>query len=109
MVNLSAIMSGKTRGFFAPPNNVDGLKTFFSIRDDEEIILAENQESIKKLLDAMNASRGRKVFFIMVPNFPFQILIQAGFAPGKDFVNGMEFLSEAQGVPLNSYPLIQAM
>ena len=101
-------MSGKTRGFFAPPNNINELKKFFRIRDDEEIIPAENQDSLKKLLDAMNASRGKKVFFIMVP-FPFQILIQAGFAPGRDFVNGFEFLSEAQGVPLNSYPLIQAM
>ena len=109
MVNLSAIMSGKTRGFFVAPNDVDGLKRFFAIREDEEIILAENQDSLNKLIDAMNNSRGRKVFFIMLPNFPFKILIQAGFAPGKDFVNGFDFLSEAQGVPLNSYPLIQAM
>ena len=109
MVTLSAIMSGKTRGFFVQPNNVDGFKKFFAIRDDEEIILAENQDSLKKLLDAMNASRGKKVFFIMLPNFPFQILNQAGFAPGRDFVNGLEVLSEEQGVPLNSYPLIQSM
>ena len=108
MVNLSAIMSGKTRAFFAPPTNIDGLKKFFAIRDDEEIILAENQDSLNKLLNAMNASRGRKVFFIMIP-FPFQILIQAGFVYGRDFLNGLEFFSEAQGIPLNSYPLIQAM
>lgn len=109
MVNLSSIMSGKTRAFFALPNNVDGFKKFFSIREDEEIILAENQDSLRKLLDAMNASRGKKVFFIMLPNFPFQILTQAGFVYGKDFINGFEFFSEAQGIPLNSYPLIQAM
>ena len=101
-------MSGKTRAFFAPPTNIDGLKKFFAIRDDEEIILAENQDSLNKLLNAMNASRGKKVFFIMIP-FPFQILIQAGFVYGKDFLNGLEFFSEAQGIPLNSYPLIQAM
>ena len=109
MVNITALMSGKTRAFFALPDNVDGLKRFFQIRDDEEIITADSQESLNKLLNAMNASRGKKVFFIMLPNFPFQILIQAGFAPGRDFVNGLEFLSEAQGLPLNSYPLIQAM
>ena len=109
MVNLSAAMSGKTRAFFAMPNDVDGLKRFFQIRDDEEIITVENQESLKNLLDAMNASHGRKIFFIMLPKFPFQILIQAGFVPGRDFFNGVEFLSEAQGVPLNSWPLIQAM
>lgn len=109
MIQISALMSGKTRAFFAAPNNIDGLKKLFSIRNDEKIIPAENQESLKRLLDAMKKSRGKSVFFIMLPNFPFQVLIQAGFTAGKDFVNGMEFLSEAQGVQLNSYPLIKAM
>lgn len=108
MINVSAIMSGKTRAFFAPSTNINALKKIFSIRDDEEIIPAENNESLKKLIDAMNASRGKKVFFIMIP-FPFQILTDAGFEPGKNFVNGLEFLSEAQGVPLNSHELIKAM
>ncbi len=109
MVNLSAILSGKTRAFFTPPRDVDGLKKFFSIRDDEEIILAENQTSLQKLIDAMKNSQGKKVFFIMLPNFPYQALIQAGFVPNRDFLNGLEFLSEAQGVPLNSYPFIQGI
>ena len=109
MVNLSAILSGKTRAFFTPPRDVDGLKKFFSIRDDEEIILAENQTSLQKLIDAMKNSQGKKVFFIMLPNFPYQALIQAGFVPNRDFLNGLEFLSEAQGVPLNSYQFIKAM
>ena len=109
MVNLSAIMSGKTRGFFTMLNDIDELKRFFSIRDDEEIILAENNESLKKLLDAMNASLGKRIFFIILPNFPFQILMQAGFVYGRDFLNGLEFLSEAQGMPMNSYELIKAM
>lgn len=109
MVNITALMSGKTRGFFILPNDVDGLKRFFQIRDDEEIILAENQESLQKLIDAMKLSAGKKIFFIVIPEFPFQILIQAGFVYGRDFFNGFDFLSEAHGVPLNSYPLIQAM
>ncbi len=109
MVNLTALMSGKTRAFFVAPDNIDGFKNFFAVRADEEIITVDSQESLNKLLDAMKRARGKKVFFIMLPNFPFQILTQAGFTPGKDFVNGLEFLSEAQGVPLNSYPLIQAM
>ena len=57
----------------------------------------------------MNASRGKKVFFIMLPNFPFQVLIQAGFVLNRDFVNGMYFLSEAQGVRFDSYEFIKAM
>ena len=109
LINLSAAMVGKRREFFAAPKDVDAFKKIFSIRNDEKIITADNNDSLNKLLDAMKRARGKKVFFIMLPNFPFQILTQAGFTPGNDFVNGLEFLSEAQGVPLNSYPLIQAM
>ena len=109
MINLSAAMSGKTRAFFVAPNNVDAFKKIFSIRNDEKIITADSQESLNKLLDAMKRARGKKIFFILLPNFPLQILTQAGFAQGKDFVNGLDFLSEAQGVPFNSYPLVQAM
>ena len=108
-LQLSAILSGKTRAFFVLPHNVDATKKIFSIHEDEEIILADNQMALQKLIDAMNSSRGKKVFFILVPGFPLQALIQAGFTPGRDFLNGFEFLSEAHGIPLNSYPLIQAM
>ena len=44
-----------------------------------------------------------------IPNFPFAALIKAGFVYGKDFLNGLEFLSAEHGLPLNSYRLIQAM
>ncbi len=109
MIQLSAVMSGKERAFFTVPQSLDVVKKIFFIRDDEEIIFAENQESLKKLLDAMKNSGGKKVFFIMLMNFPFNLLTQAGFAAGKDFVNGFEFFSEAHGVPLNSYQLIKEM
>ena len=109
MIQLSAALSGKTRAFFVPPNNRDAIKKFFSIRKDEEIILAENQDSLKKLLNAMKKSRGKKLFFIMSLNFPFASLTQAGFEHGKDFVNVFEFLSEAHGLPLNSFQLLKAM
>ena len=109
MIQLSAALSGKTRAFFITPNNRDAIKKFFSIRKDEEIILAENQDSLKKLLNAMKKSRGKKLFFIMSLNFPFAALTQAGFEYGKDFVNVFEFLSEAHGLPLNSFQLLKAM
>ena len=109
MINISAIMSGKTRTFFVATDSADAIKKVFSIRKDESIILAESEQSLKKLIDAMKKAKGKKVFFIVLPNFPFNLLIQEGFVPGKDFVNGFEFLSEAQGLPLNSYPFVQAM
>lgn len=109
MVQVSTVMSGKTRAFFADPDDFDALKEIFYVRDDEQIIRAESEDSLKKLLNAMKKSRGKKVFFIMIPNFPFQTLVDAGFEPGKDFVNGLEFLSDEQGMPLNSHPMIQAL
>ena len=109
MIQISAAMSGKTRAFFTVPANVDALKKIFLVRDDEEIILAENQSSLQKLINAMKKSRGKKIFFILLPNFPFQVLIQVGFVFGRDFLNGFDFLSAAHGLPLNSYQLIKAM
>ena len=109
LINLSALMSGKTRAFFVPPQSVDAVKKIFSIRDDEEIILAENKSSLQKLIDTMNASRGKKVFFIMLKKFPFQVLTQANFIANRDFLNGYDFLSEAHGVPLDSRPMFKAM
>ena len=109
MIQISAAMSGKTRAFFTTPANVDALKKIFLVRDDEEIILAENQSSLQKLIDVMKKSRGKKIFFILLQFFPFQALIQAGFEPGRDFLNGYDFLSAAHGLPLNSYQLIKAM
>ena len=109
MTNISAIMSGKTRAFFTLPQNVEATKKFFLIRGDEEIILAENQESLRKLIDAMKNSQGKKIFFILVPKFPFGILTKAGFVYGKDFLNGLYFLSDSKSSPPDSYPIIQAM
>ncbi len=109
LAQVSAMMSGKTRAFFVASVNVNMIRQIFYIHPDEEIITADSQASFQKLLNIMNASRGKKIFFICVPKFPFGALTQAGFAAGKDFVNGFDFLSEAHGVPLNSYPLIKAM
>ena len=109
MINLSAIMSGKTRAFFVTPDDLEVIKEIFSIQSGEEIIFADNPQSLKKLIAIMKRSRGKKVFFIMLPQFPFNILIKEGFVFGKDFLNGMEFLSEENGVPLNSYSLVKDM
>ncbi len=109
VINFSAIMSGKTRAFFTTPENVEATKGIFSVRKDEEIILIENQESLQKLLKAMKRSKGKKIFFILYPYFQFDVLTKEGFVYGKDFLNGLEFLSAEQGTSLNSYKLIQAM
>ena len=109
MVQLSAIMSGKERAFFVLPEDIVTIKKFFLIRPDEEIIPAENQQSLQILIDAMRFYRGKKVFFIIVADLPFNELIKAGFVYGQDFLDGTGFFSELQGFPLDSHRLIKAM
>ena len=104
MLNLSAMMSGKTCAFFVTPQDVDMIKKSFSVQKSEDIILAENQESIKKLIKAMKRSQGKKIFFITMLIFPYNVLINEGFVFGKDFLNGAEFL-----LGFNSYSLIKDM
>ena len=108
------LLQGKSRAFFVEPENVDKIKKVFSILDDEEIILAENEESIPKLIDAMKASQGKCVFFIMPQEFmkekfPFDLLINEGFANLKDFVKGWNYLSEAKGGAFNTNSFIQVL
>ncbi|MCR5834594.1 MAG: hypothetical protein K6G55_08115 [Selenomonadaceae bacterium] len=64
---------------------------------------------MQTLINKMKAANGKKVFFILANGFPFGILQQAGFTFNKDFVNGFDFLSEANGIQLNSYEMIKNM
>ena len=110
MRSTSAIVSGKKRAFFTMPQNVQVIKKLFTVRDDEEIITAGKPDSIQILIDAMKRSAGTTVFFIVIPKFRFDVLTKAGFAFGKDFVNGIEYLSELNKLPvINSNQLIKAM
>ena len=110
MRSTSAIVSGKKRAFFTMPQNVQVVKKLFTVRDDEEIITAGKPESIQILIDAMRRTAGTTVFFIVIPKFQFSALVKAGFSFGKDFVNGIEYLSELNKLPvINSNQLIKAM
>ena len=109
MANVTANMSGKTRVFYVTKDNVEMIKQVFSVREDEEIIFASNSAPLKKLVNNIKASDGSKIFIVIVPKFPFRFLTRRGFTPGKDFLDGVEFLSEAQGVLPNFYELIMAM
>ena len=115
VVSLSAIVSGKSRAFFVEPTKIDSTKKFFSIRADETIIAAENEESLRKLIDAMKTSQGQVIFFIMTPKFlkkpfPFDLLKKEGFVDGKNFFRGWTFLSpERGGDAFNSYSIVKLM
>ena len=111
LISLSKIMSGKNRAFFVPAVYVDELKKVFGVRDDEEIIIADEKESLPNLVYAMGKSQGKKIFFVLVSNFQAisELLEQLDFVLGEDFINGLKFLPKPKSSQLNSYPLIQAM
>ena len=108
---VSAIMSGKQRAFFVSPQNIDTVKKIFYVNPNEEIIPATNIESLQNLFVLLKRSGGRKIFFLLVDGFPAisELLTKAGFVEGRDFINGMAFLSNAHGVNMNPYPLVKAM
>ena len=113
-VNLSSIVSGKTRAFFVEPVKIEAMKKFFVIHEDEIIISAENEDSIQELLDAMKAAKDKCVFFIMTEKFlkkafSFDLLTKEGFVENKDFLKGWRYLSETYGEKFNSHDLIKAM
>ncbi len=108
-LKLTATMSGKTRAFFIEPARIDWLKKVFSVRDDETIILNENNESVQRLIGAMKISKDKCVFFIMNKNFPFHLLSKEGFVEGTHFLRGWTLLSEANGEEFSSFPFIKAM
>ena len=113
-LKVVANMPGKTRTFFIEPAKVKAMQRIFSIGKNENIILAEDESSVQKLLDAMKNSKGKGIFLIMTEKFlgkgfPFDQLKKAGFVDGKDFLKGWELLSESNGEAFNSYSLVQSM
>ncbi len=110
-LKLSALVSGKSRGFFVENHKINWLKDIFSIRDDEIIIGGKDENSIQELLDTMKAVKGKFIFFIITKrfppsqNFPFDLLTKEGFVEGVDFVKGWDYLN----LPFNSHQLVQAM
>lgn len=109
MINLSALMSGKARIFCILQEHLDLITEKFLIQSDDEVILISPDSSLEKLIEIMNITRGKKIFFIMAEDFPFDVLEEAGFVNGINFLDCFDFLPHSQEEPLNSYPLIQAM
>ena len=103
-IKISEIMAGKKRVFFINSRDVNALKNIFQINSNEKIILADSPNSLKILVDTMKNSKGKQVAFLVINEFQkvSRFLTNAGFTFGKDFLNGIEFLSDAEGVPFDS-------
>lgn len=107
MRTLSAALPGKERAFIIHEKGLKEINVLvenFSVRSDEEIIVVPDGMPLQKLIDVMNASRGKKIFFVTVPNFSFKVLEEAGFIRGKDIFNGYDFISGC-----DFYKFVEAM
>lgn len=110
-VQITSVMSGKTRAFFVSPKNVEPCKKIFGINAKEELIVGDSPESIQKMINSLKKSNGKKIFFILAPKYAAmrQVMSNAGLVDGRDFINAAMFLSDVNGVPLNSYPLVKLL
>ena len=109
---MSSILTKKRRAFFIEPQVISAMKKFFGITDDEEMIDAKQSGAVEKLIKAIRAAQGKKIYFILVTNIkPLHDRLTAeGFKYGSDYVNARNFLAENQGgVPMNSYEFIKTM
>lgn len=109
MIKLTAIIGGKARAFVVTKDRCDAIKAVFAVRDDETVITADKYIPLQEIFEQMNSSRGKKIFFIFVPDFPFENFERLGFVRGKDFLNGLGLVSNDYGFLPTSYQLIKAM
>ena len=107
MRTLSTALPGKERAFIIHEKGLKEINVLvenFSVRSDEEIIVVPDGMPLQKLIDVMKKSRGKKIFFAVIPNFPFKVLEEAGFIRGKDIFNGYDFISGC-----DFYKFVEAM
>ena len=111
LAQLSATVSGKARGFFVMSGDSDALKKIFAIRDDEEIIFADTNNALPKLVAAMGKASGKKIFFLVVPDFDAvsNLLQQIDFVPDNDFLDGSNFVMRKKDWEFHPFPLLKAM
>ncbi|MBR4152461.1 MAG: hypothetical protein IKT98_05825 [Selenomonadaceae bacterium] len=85
-VSLSEATAGKARVIVVnKKSNKDWIKKTYALKEDEGIFTYEDENSIQELIDEMNDSRDKKIFFIRQTGL-IESLKKAGFVEGKDFI-----------------------
>ena len=112
--DVSMMMSGKTRAFYVSPENLERVKNTFELDSDEEIILADDNNFVQKLIESMKKFADKKVFFIMTDDDEqykkiIANLIEAGFIENKNFINARLLMVDKQGTDFNSYQLLKLL
>lgn len=111
LIELSAVMSGKQRFFFAELTNFEKFKQIFHVDKSEEILDATKPDALKILLKKMKKFQSNGFFILLVQKYSElkMTLEGAGFIEGKDFVDATTFFSREHGTPLDTYFLIRAI
>ncbi|MBO4400928.1 MAG: hypothetical protein J5809_03680 [Selenomonadaceae bacterium] len=110
-IQIANLLARKKRAFLVSNRNLEGLKEVFAINDTEEIFTSDDDDAFSKLIEAMNKSRGEKIFFILIDNFNElnAVLHQMGFVAGEDFLDVTAFLHDGHGVPLPAFTLVKLL
>lgn len=110
LLKPSDMPSGKARVFIVDEAHAYQIERNFSVRDEEEVIVVdtESEDTLQRLTDLMDSGKGKKNFFIGVPNIVPK-LEKMQFVEGKDFFNVSAFHSPAWANLTNNYNLILEM
>ena len=102
--------SDKDRAFVVDEEHAYQIEKNFSIRQDEDVIIVDpkSKENLNQIFDLMTAERGKKVFFIGIPNITSN-LKKMEFVEGRDFFNVSAYYSPVWANLKNNYELISAM
>ena len=109
LIKFSAALSGKKRVFVVKGKmDINWLKKTYFIRDDEEIFVIEDEESLPQLIDEMKTSRDKKLFLIRAREL-IRPLKEAGFVEEKDFFNHYAFFSSNLFSKKDVYSLLKVI
>lgn len=109
MLRPSDMSSGKVRLFIVDEEHAYQIERNFSVREEEEIIIVdiEDKDSVKKIVDLINSSRGKNEIFIGLPLSSKLGLMD--IYEGKDFFDVSSFYSPVWGILQKNYDLILSM
>ena len=110
LISVMSILADRERAFFVSEKNLATTKDVFSIRDHEEIVLANGDNPVDNLIEQMKKSKGKKLYIIVAKySLVVDKLIAAGFEENQDFIDATLLLSDKHGHGLPTYPILKNM
>ena len=112
LIQMTKLISGRKRAFFTEERNVESLKKACAIKEDEQIILADEMpDSIDELVKFIKSTQRKNVVFIFVKKYNFvrDILIKNNCIEYLEFLNGVRLLPTQKIAPFNSHFIVRDM